>query len=66
MKAAIGDKIVIGGHHVGDLPREAEILAVEGLDGEPPYRVRWLADGHEDLFVPGADAAVEHFPVTES
>lgn len=63
MKASIGDKIVVSGHHVGDVPREAEILAVEGEDGAPPYLVRWTDDGHEGVFVPGSDASVEHFPV---
>ena len=64
MRAAIGDKIVIRGHHVGDADRDAVILAVEGPDGAPPYRVRWSADGHEGVFFPGEDASVEHYPVT--
>lgn len=63
MKASIGDKIVVSGHRIGEPPREAEILAVEGKNGGPPYLVRWQNDGHEGLFVPGSDALVEHFPV---
>ena len=66
MKAKIGDKIVVTGHHVGDPPREAEILAVEGVDGEPPYRVRWEDDGHEGTYIPGSDASVEHYPAEKS
>jgi hypothetical protein len=62
MRAAIGDKIVVRGHHVGEPDRDAVILAVEGPDGAPPYRVRWSDDGHEGVFFPGADAAVEHYP----
>ncbi len=60
MKAAAGDKIVVKGRHLGDPNRDGEIIAVEGKDGEPPYRVRWQFDGHEGLFFPAADATVEH------
>jgi hypothetical protein len=62
MRAAIGDKIVVRSHRVGESDREAVILAVEGSDGGPPYRVRWNDDGHEGVFFPGVDAAVEHYP----
>jgi len=63
MRAAIGDKIVVRSRRVGEHDREAVILAVEGPDGGPPYRVRWDDDGHEGVFFPGADAVVEHYPV---
>jgi len=63
MRADIGDKIVIRGHHVGEADRDAVILDVEGPDGAPPYRVRWSDDGHEGVFFPGEDASVEHYPV---
>ena len=63
MRAAVGDKIVVKGHHVGDHDREAVILAVEGTDGGPPYLVRWNDDGHEGVYFPGADAVVEHYRV---
>ncbi len=63
MRAAIGDKIVVLGHHVGarERRRSAVILAV-GDDGRPPYFVRW-EDGHESTFTPSLDAVVEHYPV---
>ena len=64
MRAAIGDKIVVRGHRVGEANRDAVILAVEGPDGGPPYRVRWSDDGHEGVFFPGEDASVEHYPAT--
>jgi hypothetical protein len=64
MRAAIGDRIVVRGHMVGEHQRGGEILAVEGSDGAPPYLVRWDDDGHEGLFFPGPDAAVEHYPAT--
>jgi hypothetical protein len=62
MRAAVGDRIVIKGHHVGEPDRDAEILEVRGPDGGPPYLVRWSDDGHEGLFFPGSDAVVEHYP----
>ena len=60
MKAAVGDRLVVKGHHVGEHDRDAEILEVRGGNGEPPYLVRWDDDGHEGLVFPGSDARVEH------
>ena len=60
MKAAVGDKIVVRGHHVGEPDRDAEVLEVHGADGDPPYLVRWSDDGHEGLYFPGTDATTEH------
>lgn len=60
MKVAAGDHIVVRGHHLGEAVRHGQILEVRGEDGAPPYVVRW-DDGHEGLFFPGPDAAVEHF-----
>ncbi len=60
MKAIIGDKIVVKGHRVGDPSLQAEVLAIKGENGEPPYLVRWASDGHEGLLFPGLDAVVEH------
>jgi len=64
MRAAAGDRLVVKGHRVGEHDREALILNVQGDDGSPPYLVRWEDDGHEGLFFPGPDTAVEHLPVT--
>ena len=61
MKASVGDRIVVKGHHAGEPDRDAEVLTVEGTDGGPPYRVRWEETGHEALFFPGPDAFVQHF-----
>jgi len=60
MKAEVGDRLVVHGHHLGEVERDAEILEVLGKDGQPPFRVRWSEDGHESLFFPGSDASVEH------
>lgn len=61
MKADVGDKIVIHGHHLGEPERDGEILAVLGDDGGPPYRVRWSDDGHISEFFPGSDASTQHY-----
>jgi hypothetical protein len=61
MQAAVGDRLVVRSHHVGERDRSGLILAVEGDQGGPPYRMRW-DDGHESLFFPGSDAVVEHHP----
>ena len=61
MKAAVGDRIVVRGHHVGEHERDGEIVEVRGADGGPPYLVRWAADGHEGFVYPGPDVTIEHF-----
>jgi hypothetical protein len=61
VKASVGDRIVIHGHHIGDPDRDAEIVEVRGENGEPPFVVRWGEDGHQSLFFPGSDASVEHY-----
>ena len=66
MRAAVGDRLVVKGHRVGEQDRGAEILAVQGEDGAPPYLVRWEDDDREGLFVPGPDSVVEHLPMTQS
>lgn len=60
MKARVGDEIVIKGHTVGEHDRDGEVLEVKGVDGGPPYRVRWSDTGHETIFFPGSDATVHH------
>jgi hypothetical protein len=62
MRASVGDRLVIKGHHAGEPDRDAEILEVHGEDGGSPFLIRWDDDGHEGLFIPGLDAVVEHFP----
>lgn len=57
MKAKVGDRVVTEGVHVNSPRRPGEVVEVTHPDGEPPYRVRW-EDGHESLWVPGADSHV--------
>ena len=61
MFAAVGDRLVIHGHRVGDHERYAEILDIRHEDGSPPYLVRWSDSGQEGLVFPGPDAFIEHF-----
>lgn len=62
MRAAPGDRLVVKGHRIGEPDKGAQILAVQGKDGGPPYLVQWEDDGREGLFFPGSDALVEHYP----
>ena len=62
MHAAVGDRIVIHGHHVGEHARDGEVREVHGADGGPPFLVRWSDSGHETLFFPGPDATIERSP----
>lgn len=66
MRASVGDRIVIKGHHVGEPDRDCEVLEVRGADGGPPFLVRWGDSGHTSLFFPGSDATLEHFEHTKA
>ncbi len=59
MQAAVGDRLHIHGHNVGDPDKMGEIVEVHGKAGEPPYLVRF-DDGHTGLVFPGPDAVIEH------
>ena len=61
LHAAVGDRIIVKGHRVGEPDRDAEVLEVRGANGGPPFVVRWSDDGHEGLYFPGGDAEVHHF-----
>jgi hypothetical protein len=58
MQAAVGDRLHIHGHAVGDPDRMGEIVEVKGQGGGPPYLVRF-DDGHTTLVFPGPDAVIE-------
>ena len=58
MQAAVGDRLHIHGHAVGDPDRMGEIVEVKGQAGGPPYLV-WFDDGHTRLVFPGPDAVIE-------
>ena len=61
MRASVGDRIVIHGHHVREPNRDCKVIELQRPDGEPPYIVRWEDSDHETLFFPGPDATVVHF-----
>ncbi len=58
MKAKVGDWLVINGRTVGQPGQRGLITAVRSPEGEPPYRVRWLATDEESTVFPGPDAIV--------
>jgi hypothetical protein len=60
MKAQVGDRLVIRGHRIHEVDRDAEILEVRGPDGTPPYRIRWSDSDHDTLLFPGPDARIVH------
>lgn len=64
MQANPGDRIVIKGHRLGEPDRDCEVIEVHGVDGGPPYVVRWGDTGHETLFFPGPDASVKVYEHT--
>ena len=59
MQAAVGDRLCVHGHVVGQTDRTGVIVEIHGSSGEPPYLVRF-ADGHTSLVYPGPDAVIEH------
>ena len=58
MKADVGDWLVIKSGTLGHPDLRGLITAVRSPDGEPPFRVRWLATGEEATVYPGPDAIV--------
>ena len=58
MRAAVGDRLHVHGHTVGERDKMGMIIEIRGADGAPPYMVRF-DDGHEALVFPGPDALVE-------
>ncbi len=58
MKADKGDWLVIKSGTIGRPDLRGLITSVRAPNGEPPYRVRWLATGEEATVFPGPDAIV--------
>ncbi|PBC40198.1 DUF1918 domain-containing protein [Rhodococcus sp. ACS1] len=58
MHAEPGDWLVVKGTVVDSPDEVGQIVEVRHADGEPPYLVRWIRDGHEALVFPGPDAHV--------
>lgn len=63
MKAEVGDWLVIEGRRLDARRRRGEVVGLVHEDGSPPFRVRWVEDGHETLVVPGPEAHIESHPV---
>jgi hypothetical protein len=64
MRGSVGDRIIIKATHVDEPYRDGEILEVHGVDGQPPYLVRWSDTGHEALVFPGPDSEIHHHAET--
>jgi Domain of unknown function (DUF1918) len=61
MRARVGDHLVVSGPQVGG--RECEVVEARRYKGEPPYLVRWMDTGQEELFLPGPGASIlKHEP----
>jgi hypothetical protein len=58
MKANVGNWLVIKSGTIGHRDLRGLITEVKSPDGEPPYRVRWLATDEEATVFPGPDAIV--------
>ncbi|KAL4860565.1 hypothetical protein BDV12DRAFT_181387 [Aspergillus spectabilis] len=58
MQAKVGDRIRFHSPTVGRQDSVGEIIEVRGIDGSPPYLVRF-DDGHERLIYPGPEMVVE-------
>jgi hypothetical protein len=59
MHARVGEWLVTEGVHLDDHRRKGQIIEVRDAEGEPPYMVHWLEDGHVSLFFPGPDTHIE-------
>jgi hypothetical protein len=64
MQAKVGDELTAKGLLQRDAERHGEIVDIIGIDGAPPYLVRWL-DGHESVFFASEDTVVEHRPASK-
>lgn len=60
MQATVGDHLVVYNRHLDEPVRDGEVVEVRGVDGAPPYVVRWSDTGHTSLYYPGPDAQVHH------
>lgn len=54
MRANVGDMLVVPGRE----SRVGQVIRVVGLDGAPPYVVKWLSDGHIAMVTPSQYARI--------
>lgn len=66
MRAKVGDWLVVEGRTLDAHRRQGMVVGTAHQDGSPPFRVRWVEDDHESLFVPGPEARIEPHPVPPS
>lgn len=65
MQAKVGDELTVKGLHQGDEERHGEIVDIIGMNGTPPYLVRWI-DGYESIVFSSADAVVGHHAASKN
>ena len=65
MNARVGDQLLIFSNELQRPIRDGEIIEVHGMNGAPPYVVRWSDTGRTTLVFPGYDARIRstHRPI---
>ncbi len=58
MRATPGDQIILAGELVDQPTRSGVVLEARGVDGGPPYVVKW-DDGHTSTMFPGPGAVLK-------
>ncbi|GAA4916944.1 uncharacterized protein DUF1918 [Actinomycetospora succinea] len=64
MQAQVGNWLIVEGLTDASSRRQGRIVAVDHVDGSPPYWVQWVGDEHRSLVFPGPDARVAKHPRT--
>jgi hypothetical protein len=54
MRAQIGDRLLVG----YDRQRTGLVIGVPREDGQPPYIIKWLSDGHIAMVFPDQYARI--------
>ena len=60
MQARVGDMVIVRARRPGEHDRHGVVLDVRGVDGEPPFLVRWAQTGKTSFYMPELDAEIFH------
>lgn len=58
MKARAGDWYVMQGRTSGQPERRGMVIRAHGVNGAPPFDIRWLDNGDVETVVPSSDAVI--------
>lgn len=58
MKAKTGDWYVVQGWDSGQPERRGMIIVAHGVNGAPPYDIRWLDNGDVETVYPDSEAVI--------